>query len=606
MGIWDIFTPDAGQKRRQWLNQSINAPIDDALRYYLGAGNSVPQIAGLLADGSPVASIDRAGTSFQDIYAPNRTGWQRTAAVGNTLSDMTGAGLGLLGAPAASKVGADVLTDVATRVSKNAKKAGDFAATDMVGTARAIGSGDMDFLTGWNSPQSARAAGADVVGQVSPVSALSKADQLRREANIQRFGYDPKEVIPEPVGFDLFHGTPHEFRPSIRIEDMNNLKTYVQEADDPIAKGFLAQNPNDYRIVDENPIGMFDFNKMGSGEGAQAYGWGGYFTETPDIARGYRDGLLTRSSRSNNAANPINLRIGRKPIEDLYSEISMGADRMPTAIAQKEYNKLAMLEDIMKEGDLLVIEQRAASGAYDSPTMDWFNKNIKPKFNREGALYQTRVNADPETFLNLDLPIKEQTQKVQSALGWTPEAKAEVKRVQKINDENLEKALKDEIPEYNEIPLPIPKGAPPLNRFGMEVVKGQYGDLPPEYTSKSLLEKGISGSKFLDAGSRGMGWEIKLKIKGQDYPTEPIKARSRSEADRIVKEYQDKGFETDLNQIGTRNYVVFDDRLLSIVKKYGIAGAASFYGVSEADISDAFKQNNSQSLLPKSTNRGLL
>ena len=100
--------------------------------------------------------------------------------------------------------------------------------------------------------------------------------------------------------------------------------------------------------------------------------------------------------------------------------------------------------------------------------------------------------------------------------------------------------------------------------------------------------------------------KIKLKIKGQDYPTEPIKARSRSEADRIVKEYQDKGFETDLNQIGTRNYVVFDDKLLSIVKKYGIAGAASFYGVSEADISDAFKQNNSQSLLPKSTNRGLL
>jgi len=125
MGIWDFFTPDAGQKRRQWLNQNMNAPVDEAMRYYLGAGNSVPQIAGLLAEGSPVASIDRAGTSFQDIHAPNRTGWQRTAAVGNTLSDMTGAGLGLLGAPAASKVGADLLTDVATRVSKNAKKAGN-------------------------------------------------------------------------------------------------------------------------------------------------------------------------------------------------------------------------------------------------------------------------------------------------------------------------------------------------------------------------------------------------------------------------------------------------------------------------------------------------
>jgi hypothetical protein len=582
MGIWDFFTPDAGQKRRQWLNQNMNAPIDEAMRYYLGAGNSVPQIAGLLADGSPVASIDRAGTSFQDIYAPNRTGWQRAEAVGNTLTDMTGAGLGLLGASAASKVGADILTDVATRVSKNAKKAGN----NVVDSLNQRGPMPVLGSNGGNIP------------------ALSKADQLRREANIQRFGYDPKEVIPEPVGFEVWHGTPHKFPSGIRILDKETGKTYVQESGDPVAAGILSKSPDRYQIIDENPLGMFDFSKMGSGEGAQAYGWGGYTTETPDIARTYRDGLTAR-------LKSVDIKVGNKPIEDLYSEISMGADRMPAAIAQKEYNKLAMLEDIMKEGDLLVIEQRAASGAYDAPTMDWFNKSIKPKFNREGALYQTRINADPETFLNLDLPIKEQTQKVQSALGWTPEAKAEVKRVQKINDENLEKALKDEIPEYNEIPLPIPKGAPPLDSFGMEVAKGGrttdlLGNVSPENISKSLLEKGISGSKYLDAGSRGMGWEIKLKIKGQDYPTEPIKARSRSEADRIVKEYQDKGFETDLNQIGTRNYVVFDDKLLSIVKKYGIAGAASFYGVSEADISDAFKQNNSQSLLPKSTNRGLL
>ena len=604
MGIWDIFTPDAGQKRRQWLNQNVDTPINKALSYYMGAGNSLPQALGLLADSNPIAGLDRAGTQSQDIFAANKTPMERLISTSNMLSETAGAGLGLLGAPAASKIGADVLTDVATRVSKNAKKAGDFAATDMVGTARAIGSGDMDFLTGWNSPQNARAAGADVVGQASPIPALSKADQLRREANIQRFGYDPKEVIPEPVGIEVWHGTPHEFPSAIRILDKETGKTYVQESGDPVAAGILSKNPDRYQIIDENPLGMFDFSKMGSGEGAQAYGWGGYTTETPVIGRTYRDGLTAR-------LKSVDIKVGNKPIEDLYSEISMGADRMPAAIAQKEYNKLALLEDIMKEGDLLVIEQRAASGAYDAPTMDWFNKSIKPKFNREGALYQTRINADPETFLNLDLPIKEQTQKVQSALGWTPEAKAEVKRVQKINDENLEKALKDEIPEYNEIPLPIPKGAPPLDSFGMEVAKGGrttdlLGNVSPENISKSLLEKGISGSKYLDAGSRGMGWEIKLKIKGQDYPTEPIKARSRSEADRIVKEYQDKGFETDLNQIGTRNYVVFDDRLLSIVKKYGIAGAASFYGVSEADISDAFKQNNSQSLLPKSTNRGLL
>jgi hypothetical protein len=41
---------------------------------------------------------------------------------------------------------------------------------------------------------------------------------------------------------------------------------------------------------------------------------------------------------------------------------------------------------------------------------------------------------------------------------------------------------------------------------------------------------------------------------------------------------------------GTRNYVVFDDKLVRIVRKYGIAGAATIYGVSEADIANALQE----------------
>jgi hypothetical protein len=41
---------------------------------------------------------------------------------------------------------------------------------------------------------------------------------------------------------------------------------------------------------------------------------------------------------------------------------------------------------------------------------------------------------------------------------------------------------------------------------------------------------------------------------------------------------------------GTRNYVVFDDKLVSIVRKYGIAGAATIYGASEADIANALQE----------------
>jgi hypothetical protein len=57
----------------------------------------------------------------------------------------------------------------------------------------------------------------------------------------------------------------------------------------------------------------------------------------------------------------------------------------------------------------------------------------------------------------------------------------------------------------------------------------------PVAASKALNEAGIPGIKYLDAGSRGKG-------------------------------------------DGSRNYVVFDENLINIVKKYGIAGASAILG----------------------------
>jgi hypothetical protein len=62
-------------------------------------------------------------------------------------------------------------------------------------------------------------------------------------------------------------------------------------------------------------------------------------------------------------------------------------------------------------------------------------------------------------------------------------------------------------------------------------VKG--GD--PEKKAAALREAGIPGIKYLDAGSRGKG-------------------------------------------DGSRNYVVFDENLINIVRKYGIAGASAMLG----------------------------
>jgi len=85
-----------------------------------------------------------------------------------------------------------------------------------------------------------------------------------------------------------------------------------------------------------------------------------------------------------------------------------------------------------------------------------------------------------------------------------------------------------------------------------------------------LKAQGIPGIKYFDEFSRGKGYEIKLSTKKGNYETDQILFPTRKEAEQEEKIYQKKGFQTKTIESGTRNYVIFDDRIIEISKKYGI------------------------------------
>lgn len=73
----------------------------------------------------------------------------------------------------------------------------------------------------------------------------------------RRFGPDQAPAAPaapEVNPLRTYHGTPHLFPPT-----------------------------------ETNPLGAFDLSKIGTGEGAQAYGHGAYVAENPDVAQYYRE-----------------------------------------------------------------------------------------------------------------------------------------------------------------------------------------------------------------------------------------------------------------------------------------------------------------------------
>jgi len=134
----------------------------------------------------------------------------------------------------------------------------------------------------------------------------------------------------------------------------------------------------------------------------------------------------------------------------------------------------------------------------------------------KGAMYEVNIAADPNHFLDWDKPLSEQPHVLEN-LGYT---KA--------------KYPEDIVPDTSWTGSKFwaeTQGAP------TDRTKYLSSGIGPFKTKEGNREKsaGIPGIKYLDAGSRTKG-------------------------------------------DGSRNYVVFDDKLISIVKKYGIAGASTLLG----------------------------
>lgn len=285
-----------------------------------------------------------------------------------------------------------------------------------------VGQAISDVLGGVSIPLSAVPVVGDVVGLGADAAMYAAYPEERTMLNAGMSlagllpfvpgagGVRAAEKAAEGVsdaGFRLYHGTPHNIGPSQRVIDLLSGKEYV--SDPQMVQTIMAQNPGRYEVLGENPLGMFDINRVGTGEGAQAYGHGIYATEQPDIGRGYRDALAKRHGIDDTAT------VGKRPITEVYSEIENKAARLSPNAAQSEYEKLALLEQAMIDNDVLGVMERRAD--YSPEAFEWFEKTIAPNFSRPGALYELQVNAPQSRFLDWDKRIADQSPEVKKALG---------------------------------------------------------------------------------------------------------------------------------------------------------------------------------------------
>lgn len=212
-------------------------------------------------------------------------------------------------------------------------------------------------------------------------------------------------------------------------------------------------------------------------------------------------------------------------------------------------------------------------------------------------MYEVNIAGQPEDFIDYDKPLSEQSDLVKKYFGYVPKPTAEEERAA------IDAMLGIGDPALRPVDIEdMYRRESAANEAERRFQRQVQGGGVDEAARIALSEAGVPGVRYLDASSRGTsGGEILSVEKGPQGWVAKIRVDNRTGAFQTPttiittsKPFQTKQEASDWASAkvgaGTRNYVVFDDRLISIVRMYGIAGAAALLGVSVADVEQAMAE----------------
>ncbi len=210
----------------------------------------------------------------------------------------------------------------------------------------------------------------------------------------------------------------------------------------------------------------FSTDKIGTGEGAQAYGHGLYLAESPDVARSYL--------KSNGTGEDLTVSLGGK-------DVVWGSE-----LTQQQLDALKFLEGGKRQaGQFPHNTAYYAKKMTDDPALhkiidEW--KDAKIGYKSHSTMYKTDIPDEAVArFLDWDKPLSQQAPEVQAALSSI--AKGGM---------TGEQAWKAAIRQSG-------------NPFSNLTAKEGAVFSTPEAASSNLNRLGINGIRYLDGGSRGAG-----------------------------------------------------------------------------------------------------
>jgi len=309
------------------------------------------------------------------------------------------------------------------------------------------------------------------------------------------------DITPKPMQLITYHGTPHRF-PS----------------------------------TEKNLLGEFDASKIGTGEGAQSYGYGIYVAENPSVAKDYQ--LMERNWFDTSKA-----KYKGKTIDSWYEQAQKDQERAyrtKNSALEKDANvRLAYWENIMTHTHPQTVLKQFTDPEFGWDDATKYAKSIDiNKFvgiPETGTLYKVDLPDDKiAKMLDWDKPLSKQSPEVQSA-------------IEKLTGIRVDKKL---LNEYDDALLNALQGGStdlpkqPIDPLGSDLMRMISKN--DKESAQKLRDQGIPGVKYFDAGSRDIsegtrnfvvfpGEEKSLRILERDGEKAPFQFPQQSALDTAQK-----------------------------------------------------------------------
>jgi hypothetical protein len=230
-----------------------------------------------------------------------------------------------------------------------------------------------------------------------------------------------------------------------------------------------------YHGTPHNIQGQFDINKVGTGEGAQAYGHGMYFAENPEVAKSYRKPIVDANALNANSGKSFN------SLQDFFDDVAVD------------------------KGNLYKVDIPDA----DIPMMMDLDKPLSQQPKVMGALRsEAEQRVKDRTLVNIENDIRTSLPPIDIGNDYMAMfSDANVKAGQEIKKQALEKLNKMDLSSLVNKELesmkPLAMNWNMTGKEYYEFLSKNQGS--PAKASEMLQRQGITGNRYLDEVSRNRG-----------------------------------------------------------------------------------------------------